>query len=371
MKLLINRDFFNTPKPPVVYLCNTSKRIIGELPAYSRSGNFKWNSYSEIQFSVDHTYVDLLDGETKVHPLYDKVEVPRNILLQHYGYFCLQDIDDTSGDNDAKSVSAFSLEYATSNKYLTSFYINTGEVGSVEVTYNEKIHGTDYNTDRDSFYTLASGEFDPYENYYQKVYSDNTSYTWEQVKVDNADVYAGYINKNNDSNAQDHEKLYMKNFPNVQFYNQNRQELSLLHLIFEHIPEWRIGNVDQNLWHKERKFSEDRISAYDFLMNNVAETFGCTFVWDSLEGVVHVYEEVEDDADVENDASTRWETDVFISKENLASQIDVKYSSDNIKTKLVVSGSDNLDIREVNLGRNEIMDLSFYHTHDWMEDDLF
>ena len=62
---------------------------------------------------------------------------------------------------------------------------------------------------------------------------------------------------------------------------------------------------------------------------------------------------------------------MFISKDNLASEIKVNYSSDDIKTKLVVTGSDDLDIREVNLGRNEIMDLSFYHTLDWMEQDLF
>ena len=45
---------------------------------------------------------------------------------------------------------------------------------------------------------------------------------------------------------------------------------------------------------------------------------GCTFVWDSLRGEVRVYEEVEDD-EIENETSTRWETDVYISKKNLAS----------------------------------------------------
>ena len=165
----------------------------------------------------------------------------------------------------------------------------------------------------------------------------------------------------------------MKKFPNVQFYNNNpnKRGLSLLHLIFENIPEWQIGNVDQSLWRKERKFSEDRISVYDFIQNNLSETFGCVAVWDSLTGQVHFYEELEDDSDVENEAMTRFETDVFISKDNLASEIKVNYSSDDIKTKLVVTGSDDLDIREVNLGRNEIMDLSFYHTPDWMEQDLF
>lgn len=371
MKLFIDRDFFNSPKPPAIYLCDTAKKVIGELPATNIQGNFKWNSYSEISFEISRTYVDVLTGETKVHPLYDKVEAPRNILVSGLAYFALQDIDDTSSDKDVKSITAFSLEYTTSNKYLTNWHINTGEIDSKEVLYNESQYGVDYNTDADSFYKLASGDFDLYESYYKQVYTDTDSYTYEQIQVEDEDEYDELIKANSAPNAQPHEKLYMKRFSNVQFYHNNKPELSLLHLIFEHIPGWTIGNVDQSLWRKERRFSEDRISVYDFIQNNLSETFGCIAIWDSLSGQVHFYEELEDDSDVENEAMTRFETDVFISKDNLASEIKVNYSSDNIKTKFVVTGSDNLDIREVNLGRNEIMDLSFYHTPDWMAPDLF
>ena len=373
MKLTLSRDYLNNPIPPRVFLCTTGKKVIGELPAINMQLNGKWNSYSEFSFEMQRTYVDMLTGETKVHPLYDKVEAPRNILVEGLSYFSLQDIDDTSSDNDIKSVSSFSLEYATSNKYLTNFHINTGEIDSKEVLFNEAQYGTDYSTDKDSFYKLASGDFDPYESYYQQVYTDTDSYTYEQIQIDDADEYAELVEANSISDSQPHEKLYMKKFPNVQFYNNNpsKRGRSLLHLIFENIPEWQIGNVDQTLWRKERKFSEDRISVYDFIQNNLSETFGCVTVWDSLTGQVHFYEELEDDSDIENEAMTRFETDVFISKDNLASEVKVSYSSDNIKTKLVVTGSDNLDIREVNLGRNEIMDLSFYHTEEWMEQDLF
>lgn len=370
MKLSIPRDQLLNPTPPRVFLCNTARKKLGQLQATGVNLNGKWSQYSELTFEVQRTYVDLIDGETKVHPLYDKVEAPRNVLVEGYGLFCLQDIDDTSSDNDIKSVSAFSAEYATSNKYLTNFHINTGDVDSVEVLYNEKTFGLDYSADADSFYKFASGGFDPYESYYKRNYTDSDSYTYEQVQIVDENEYNTLLAKSNAQYAQLADRLYMKNFPNVQFYNPNRTGLSLLHLVFENIPEWKIGNVDQSLWRRERKFSESRISVYDFLNNNVSETFGCAFVWDSLTGLVHVYEEVEDD-EIENEASTRWETDVYISKENLASECRVSYSSDNIKTKLVVTGSDNLDIREVNVGRNEIMDLSFYHTEDWMEQDLF
>lgn len=372
MQLSIPRDQLLNPTPPRIFLCNTSRKRFGQLPATSISLNAKWRQYSELTFEIQRTYVDLIDGETKVHPLYDKVEAPRNVRVEGYGLFCLQDIDDTSGDNDVKSVSAFSAEYATSNKYLTNFHINTGEIDSAEVLFNEKNFGLDYSTDRDSFYKFTSGEFNEYESYYKRTYTDKDSYTYEQIQIADANEYNALLEKSNAQYAQLSDKLYVKNFPNVQFFNdtESRHGLSLLHLVFEHIPEWRIGNVDRSLWHRERQFSEDRISVYDFLMNNVSETFGCTFIWNSDDGTVDVVEEVEDD-EIVNEASTRFETDVYISKDNLASECKVNYSSDNIKTKLVVTGSDDLDIREVNLGRNEIMDLSFYHTEDWMEEDLF
>ena len=366
MNLIIPKDQLLTPVPPRIFLCTTGKKRIQELPAYNRSGNFKWKSYSEFSFSVDQTYSNMITGETKVHPAYGKIESPRFIEVEGYGYWTIQDVDDTSSDSDVKTISCFSAEYSTSSKYLSNFHINTGEIDSVEVLFNEREFGLDYNTDRDSFYQLASGSFDEYEKYYIKAPAED-SYTWEQVQVKNAEEYANYINN---TSANEYQKLYMKKFPNVQFFNQNKTGLSLLHLIFENIPEWSIGNVDQSLWHKERRFSEDRVSVYDFLMNDVAQTFGCAFIWNSSDGTVDVYAEVEDDEEV-NEASTRFETDVYISKDNLASECKISYSADDIKTKLVVTGADNLDIREVNLGRNEIMDLSFYHTTEWMEQDLF
>ena len=121
MKLFIPREaLFDNPIPPRVFLCTTGKKIIQELPATNRQLNGKWSQYSEFSFEMQRTYVDIITGETKVHPAYDKLEVPRNILLEGYGYWCLQDIDDTSNDDDVKTASAFSLEYATSNKYLTN-----------------------------------------------------------------------------------------------------------------------------------------------------------------------------------------------------------------------------------------------------------
>lgn len=368
MKLFIPKDYFDNPTPPEVYLCNTSKRIIGQLPVYNCSGTFKWNTYSEITFSVDRTYVDALTGETKVHPLFDKIESPRNIYVRNIGYFSLQDIDTSYTDKDSKTVTAFSLEYSTlGTKYLTNFKINKGDVDSKEVIYLSSQYGDGYVPSKDDQYIKAIGEFDPYEAYYIKDYTGNTndSYVWAQEEIRDASVYATY------DGSTVAKTLYVRKYPRVEFYHPTKPKLSLVHLILELAPEWQIGRVDAALWHKERSFDETRVAIYDFLTGTVAETFGCIVEFDTLTNTINFYEEVDDGITEDNEVATRWKTDVTISRENLASEINVSYSSDNIKTKLVVSGADDLSISEVNFDRNAIMNLSFYHTLDWMEQDLF
>ena len=362
MKLYIPKDMFDNYHPPRLFLCTTGKKRIGELHNYETNLTGKWNQYSELSFSMDRTYVDVLTGETKVNPLFDKAEGLRMVLIENVGYCIIQDPDLALSDKDMKTLSCFSSEYACAQKYLEQFYINTGEEDSKEVIYLSTIYGDGYRIDER--YQLAKGEFDAYESYYIQQYSDNDSYTYEQEEVRDATEYAKY------DGSTVEKTLYVKKYPNVRFYWPSKPELSLLHLVFEKIPEWSIGNVDATLWRKERKFSEERINVYDFLGNNVSDTFDCVVEWDTLTNTVNFYEEADDGIADDGTVQSRFETDVYISRENLATELNVSYSTDDIKTKLSVSGSGDLDIREVNLGKNYIMNLDYYHNSDWMEQDL-
>ncbi len=367
MKLSIPKDAFHNPRPPRLFLCTTGKKKIGQLKAYDISLDGKWNSYGTLSFSIDRKYIDMITGETKVDPLFDKTEGLRKVYVENIGYFVIQDPDTVYGGEEAKTLSAFSSEYETANKYLEGFHINTGEIDSAEVIYNESIHGYDYVIEPDKLYKPASGAYDPYESYYIKQNTDSDLYVWEQVQVATATEYNSYFG----TGANKDTPLHVKNYPNVRFYDATKTGLSLLHIIFKYIPDWKIGNVDASLWRKERTFSEDRVSVYDFLMNDITDTFKCVVEWDTETNTVNFYEEVEDGITTNNTIQTRFDTDIYISRENLANEINIKYSTDNIKTKLKVSGSDSLDIREVNLGKNYIMNLGFYHTIDWMEEDLY
>lgn len=341
------------------FLCQPDKTIIGEILFYDSNANFKFNTYSEISFTIDKYYNDLFDGKTKVNPYYEYVESLRVIYLLDIGYFTIQDIEESEDDTYTKSITCFSIEYTTGQRYLENFYVNTGEEGSIETMYHAQQYGAEYAID--NYYTkinVNNDTFDAYERYYIKQYEDASSYNYVEEQVIDADAFKDYIGENSETT------LYIKKYPNVRFYWPTKPELSLLHNIFDRIPEWKIGYVDKELWYQERTFSEDRVAVYDFLYNQAAETLKYVMVWDSIKGEVSFYKTTEDGVTADNEVETQWNTDVFISKDNLASAIDIKYSADDIKTKLKITGSDTLDVRDVNLGQNYILDLSYYIPKD-------
>lgn len=343
---------------PRIFLCETDKSRICELETSNTNGSFKFNSYSELSFEVGRVYNDIITGSTIVNPYYDKIEALRLIELEHFGFFELQAPDLTGdGIKEAKSCKCYSLEYTLSQKYLEDFYVNTGEVNSIEV-----------------------------------------------------------INASSDDNI----------IP-VTLYNPENPKLSLLHLVLEKdYGGWKIDHVDPQLKTLSRQFEVDRESIYDFLMNEVCEKFNCYIVFNTIDNTINIYAEsptakfigdgikstftisgepfstvhtvsvngykttkwgyeiidgigtlVLEDVpesgamiEIVGEDST-WETDVFVTFDNLSQEINVSYDADNIKTVLTVTFGDDNDIREVNLGLPYIVDLSYYATPKWMGQDLY
>ena len=340
---------------PRLFLCETNKDKITQLDVTNLNGSFKFNAYSELTFEIARTYNDLITGEIKVFPYYDKVEALRLLYLENFGYFEIQGPELTGdGIKEAKNITAYSYEYVLSTKYLEDFYINQGTVESLEV-----------------------------------------------LNADNPD-----------------------NIIPITLYNPSNTKLSLLHLILEKAYGWSIGHVDSSLQTLSRQFEVDRESIYDFLMNEVCEKFNCYIVFDTINNTINVYAEsltskfigdgatnvftisppfsqigtvsvdgykttrweynsttgaltLEDipvsgaHVEVVDGALTEWETDVFVTFDNLSQEININYDADSIKTQLTVTYGDDLDIREANMGLPYITDLSYYYTVDWMGQELY
>ena len=126
--------FTGTYTKPKIFLCETDKQKIGVLNTTDTKVSLKFNTYSELSFNIDRTYIDILTGNKNTNLFYDRIEHPRLILLDNIGYFQIQDPDMSSdGFRESKTIVAYSSEYALSQKYITDLHINTGEVDSVEV----------------------------------------------------------------------------------------------------------------------------------------------------------------------------------------------------------------------------------------------
>lgn len=349
------RDILSgTYRKPNVYLCETDKKRICALETIELKGSFKFNTYSELTFTVARTYTNMITGETQINPFYDRLEALRLIYLEGFGYFEIQDPEiNSDGIREVKNITAYSLEYSLSQKYLENFKINTGEVDSLEV-----------------------------------------------------------INSTND------------NIIPISLYNEGRPELSLLDLCMEKVYGWKIGHVDASLKTMGRTFDVSRESVYDFIVQDICEKFNCFAVFDTINNTINLYAEslitkfigdgttttftlsspysslgtvsidsykttaytydsstgklTFDEApesgakiEVTDGSQEQWTTDVYVSFDNLAQEVNVSYSADDIKTVLTVKGADDLDIREVNMGLPYIVDLSYYYSVDWMGQDLY
>lgn len=353
-KNMLVPELYNKPN---IYLCETDKEKICKLNTTDTKASLKFNSLSELSFEVGRFYNDNVTGETLVNPFYDKIEALRLILVEDFGYFELQG-PELIGDGikESKMCKAYSLEYTLAQKYLDDFVINKGTTKSMEV-----------------------------------------------LNADDSGVIIP-----------------------ITLYNPSNPKLSLLHLILEKCYGcWTIGHVDAQLQTMSRQFEVDRASIYDFLMNEICDKFNCYVVFDTINSIINVYAESptakfrgdgkttifklntpfssvetvsidgykttqwtyavvdgsyavileaapEEDAYIEVvGIDSTWETDVFVSFDNLAQEVNVNYSADDIKTVLTVTYGDDKDIREVNLGLPYITDISYYYTVDWMGQDLY
>ena len=347
---------------PRLFLCEVDKERICQLKTSNTKGAFKFNSLSELNFEVARIFNDDITGETKVNPYYDKIEALRLIEVEDFGYFELQGPELISdGIKEAKSCTAYSSEYTLAQKFLDHFYVNVGTVDSLEV-----------------------------------------------LNADNPD----------------------KIVP-ITLYNASNTKLSLLHLVLEKVYGWKIGHVDNQLQTLSRQFEIDRESVYDFLMTEICEKFNCYIVFNTIDNIINVYAEsptakfigdgkssvfiiggvndsnspfsrietvsidgykttrwsygikdgegilvLEDIPEVDAmievvGVDSNWDTDVFVTFDNLSQEINVSYDADSIKTVLTVTYGDDLDIREVNLGLPYLTDLSYYYSVDWMGQDLY
>lgn len=147
----------------------------------------------------------------------------------------------------------------------------------------------------------------------------------------------------------------------VCLYDEDDPDHSLLDLVIkEKCPEWSVGHVDESIASKERWFEEERTDVYSFLKDSLCESFSAVIMFDTINMTINVFDEETFGVD----------SDVFVTYQNLLKNTSLSSSVDDIKTCLTVTGADDINLREVNMGSDRIYMFDYYVSDEYMSHDL-
>ena len=137
----------------------------------------------------------------------------------------------------------------------------------------------------------------------------------------------------------------------ISLVNYDDQQLSLMHLALQGTG-WTVKErLDSETCQIKKSFDISDNSVYSFLMKTVSPAASVIFEFDRKHRQVG-FVKAEDYGE---------DTGVFITMRNLMNRFDVTGSSnDNIITKLVPSGANNLGIKYVNFGRDSVLNLDYF-----------
>ena len=141
----------------------------------------------------------------------------------------------------------------------------------------------------------------------------------------------------------------------IDFYTRNRNKLSLIPMVLSKMGgSWSVGNIyglsnnDYSLANKKYQFDVSS-NLYSFLVSDFAQASNCMVTFDIFNRKVNV-------TPVENIGEN---TGITISYDNLLNSLEINADEDNLVTRLIVTGADDLSIEQVNFGLDYIDDLSY------------
>ena len=128
----------------------------------------------------------------------------------------------------------------------------------------------------------------------------------------------------------------------------------------ELFPEWSY-DLHVSLRTVHRSFNVSRSSVYDFLMTEVAEAFECIFEFDSYNKRIYGYPQ----------ALYGESSGVMVSYDNLLKTTNMSLNVEDIKTCLVLSGDEDVNVREINRSNDRIYNFEYFNSTEFMSQSLY
>lgn len=135
------------------------------------------------------------------------------------------------------------------------------------------------------------------------------------------------------------------------FYNPFSDHDTIISIILESAPGWRVGDIDTALWGMRRTFDEYNDTVLGFCYGAMMEKYQCAVVFDVYNMTINAYGN-----------NTELNTlPIYLDYDNLVENTKITEVDDDLVTKLHPYGADGLNIRSVNpTGEDYIIDLSYF-----------
>ena len=114
----------------------------------------------------------------------------------------------------------------------------------------------------------------------------------------------------------------------------------LINSLLQDLPSWKRGEFSTDLELKSRTFDVPDSTLYDFLINDVAKTYECIFVFDTINRTINAY--------TVNDGRLIKESDIYISYGNFLKSEKIEEVSEELVTVMSCYGGDGVNIASVN-----------------------
>ena len=306
----LNYDLYGKHEQPVAYLATPSRIFLCAINGIDYStANFEGvcNDVSSITFDVCQ-YIESDDGKMVESTAYNWLSKYMKIYISSLGWF-IMDSPETHGigTREYKTVTANSAQGEYGQIPLDGWKVNCGTTDSLEM--------------------LVEGNVEEVEG---------VEFAKQQIK----------------------------------FHNEKTPQLSLVNILVEKVPGWKVGYIDnipkeyETIENGEVKkklvYLKDEIGTFDisysdvysFLTQDFEKYFNCIVEFDYKNLVVNFYR-------VENFGK---ETNITIGYRNVQNSGDISVDDEHIYTKYRVSGANDLGIEQVNGGNNNL----FYLDKFWL-----
>lgn len=143
-------------------------------------------------------------------------------------------------------------------------------------------------------------------------------------------------------------------------YDPSDVNHSCIHIALSKLPDWELNYLDPAITHNKHTFCIDSIKVYDFLTQEVAKSFDCIILMDTLHKKINCFS-------YENPLIMK-QTGVYLSYSNLIKNYQLTESEDIVTSLRCIGGQDeyisssaNVGISEVNMGSDYLNDYTYVY----------